>query len=323
MNFNEFEKAQMAYNYTNTQFHTYDCHKIIKKFNEIITQNEDEILKITDIEGNYNYFEDITKYLQLGNRKNAIRTEIEQRKTEDDFIISKYKESLGVIGVIFDGDIYVLIELLKKMIYTKNAMIFCTNNKRYAIIGLLILYFKQALKICGYDEEIVQIINSEDYLEMYKHDNILVKIIVVGSRELQNKVISKSNIKVITSGYGFFDIYLEDLIDLEFTKKVLEQKDVNFNIYVFHDIPLEKIEKLNITEYTEIDNVEECIRDININSAGYSSSIFTKNPESANKFLKLVKSKNVFANASPTLERKLDITENDLLYIKLIMYKNK
>ena len=79
---------------------------------------------------------------------------------------------------------------------------------------------------------------------------------------------------------------------------------------------------MNITEYTEIDNVEECIRDMNINSAGYSSSIFTKNPVNANKFLKLVKSKYVFVNASPTLERTLDISENNLLYVKQVMYKN-
>ena len=320
MNLNEFEKAQIAYN--NSQLFEYDCRKIIQKFTEIINENKNEILRVSEIEKKYNPFVNINKYLKMKNGNKITKKGIEQRKTEDDFIISKYKESLGVIGVIFDGDIYVLIELLKKMIYTKNAMIFCTNNKMYAITGMIVLYFRQALKICGYDEEIVQIINSEDYLEMYNHNNILAKIIVIGSKDLQNKVIATSNIEVITSGYGFFDIYIEDLIDLEFIKKMIKQKDIGFNIYINKNISLEKIEEMNITEYTEIDNIEECIRDMNINSAGYSSSIFTKNPVNANEFLKLVKSKYVFVNASPTLERTLDISENNLLYVKQVMYKN-
>ena len=320
MNLNEFEKAQIAYN--NSQLFEYDCRKIIQKFTEIINENKNEILRVSEIEKKYNPFVNINKYLKMKNGNKITKKGIEQRKTEDDFIISKYKESLGVIGVIFDGDIYVLIELLKKMIYTKNAMIFCTNNKMYAITGMIVLYFRQALKICGYDEEIVQILNSEDHLEMYNHNNLLAKIIVIGSKDLQNKVIATSNIEVITSGYGFFDIYIEDLIDLEFIKKMIKQKDIGFNIYINKNISLEKIEEMNITEYTEIDNIEECIRDMNINSAGYSSSIFTKNPVNANEFLKLVKSKYVFVNASPTLERTLDISENNLLYVKQVMYKN-
>ena len=157
---------------------------------------------------------------------------------------------------------------------------------------------------------------------MYNHNNILTKIIVIGNKNLQNKVMAKSNIEVITSGYGFFDIYIEDLIDIKIIQKILNQKGLEFNIYLSSEIPLDKIKKMNITDYTEIDNVEECIRDININSAGYSSSIFTKNSDNANKFLKLIKSKYVFVNASPTLERTLDIDENDLLYVKQVMYNN-
>ncbi len=256
------------------------------------------------------------------NQTKRIKTEIEQTKRKDNFIVAKYKENLGVVGIMFNGDIYVTIELLKRLLYTKNAMIFCTNNEMYAITNLIILYFKQALKICGYDEEIVQVINSNDYSEMYNHNNIIKKIIVVGNKDLQNKVLAKSNVEVITSGYGNFDIYIEEILDFNLIKEIIKIKDIELNIYVNKYINAEEIEKLEIDDYTEVENIDECIRDININSAGYSSSIFTKNPENANKFLKLVKSKNVFVNASPTAERTFDIKENDLFYTKQVMYRN-
>ena len=315
MNLNEFEKAYIAFN--NMQLIEFDHNKVIEKFKEIISKNSEEILKILKIEKKYNPIKNIDNILLNINQTKRIKTEIEQTKREDNFIVAKYKENLGVVGIMFNGDIYVTIELLKRLLYTKNAMIFCTNNEMYAITNLIILYFKQALKICGYDEEIVQVINSNDYSEMYNHNNIIKKIIVVG-----NKVLAKSNVEVITSGYGNFDIYIEEILDFNLIKEIIKIKDIELNIYVNKYINAEEIEKLEIDDYTEVENIDECIRDININSAGYSSSIFTKNPENANKFLKLVKSKNVFVNASPTAERTFDIKENDLFYTKQVMYRN-
>ena len=319
MDLNEFEKAQFAYD--GMQMKEYDINNVMKKFSEIINENKNEISKIVKIENSNNFFVDIDSILNIKNRK-KINTELEQRKREDNFIVSKYKENYGVLGIIFNGDTYVTIELLKMLLNTKNAMIFCTSNKRFAITKLIILYFKQALKICGYDEEIVQIINSENYIEMYNHNNILKKIIVIGNKDLQNSVLSKSNMEVIKSGYGSFDLYIEDIMDIDLIKKIINEENIELNIYINKNIEPNQIENLEIDDYTEIENIEECIRDVNINSAGYSSSIFTKNPENANKFLKLVRSKNVFVNASPTAERTLDIVENDILYTKQVMYSN-
>lgn len=315
MNLNEFEQAQIAYN--NMQFKECNIKKILDNFQEIIVKNKDEIEKICKIEKiNSNLFEkDI-----YNNEK--IKKEIEQRKREDNFIVSKFKDSIGVVGIIFDGNVYVTIELLKKMILTKNAIVFCLSDKKYAITNLIVLYFRQALKLCGCDENLVQAINSQNYEEMYKHNNILKKIIVIGNKDLQNQVLSKSKIEVITSGYNCFDLYIEDIIDIELIKRIINISDIELYIYINSKISKENIEKLGIDDYTEVQSVEECIRDININSSGYSSSIFTKNNDNANKFLKLIKSKNVFVNASPTAERTLDIKGSDLLYIKQIMYKN-
>ena len=286
MSLNEFEKAQKAYD--SNQFKECDLEKILDNFQKIIKENKDEIEEIKKIEKT-NFDFDIEKILE-NNEK--VKVDIEQIKRPDNFIVSKYWDSIGVIGVVFNGNVYVLLELLKKMLLTKNSMIFCTNDKMYALTNLIVLYFKQALKICDYDEEIVQVINSKNYEEIFNHNNTLKKIIVIGNNDLQNKILSKSKIEVIRSGYGNFDLYIEDIMDFDFLKKILMINNVEKNIYINRKISKEDIEKLEIEDYTEIEDVEECIRDININSARYSSSIFTKDGNNANKFLKLVKSKN-------------------------------
>lgn len=321
MNYNEFEKAQIAYN--NFQFVELDFEKVINNFKKIIINNKVDFFKIFEIDNINKDYHDIEFYLNKINTVKNVKKEIEQRKRkEDGFIVSRYKESYGVLGVLFNGNIYVTFKLLELLCKTKNVMILCTNNEKYSITNFVVLCFKQALKASGYDEEIVQVINSENYEEMFKHNNILRKLIIIGNKDLQNKVISKAKVEVVKSGYGCGDIYIENILDFQLIKKIISINEFEFNIYINKNIEQNKIKELGIENYTEIENIDECIRDININSAGFSSSIFTNSSESANKFLRLVRSKNVFVNASPALEGSLDIEEKDLLYKKQTMFKN-
>lgn len=324
MELNEFEKAQDAYN--EMQFENFE-RGFIKSVCDLILKNKDEIQKIYNIEEKYGNIcesiESILNHIKENMKKyNQNSHKSIQRKNSDNFIVGKYQESLGVLGVIYDGNPYITIELALKAISTKNAIIFCTNNQRYAITNLIVLYFKQILKEYGYSMELIQAINSDDYEEMFNHNTILSRLIVIGNKNLQNKCQSKSKIEVITSGYNCYDLYIENIMDEQLIKKILNVKDIELNIYINKNIASKQIELLGIDEYTEVDSAEECIRDININSAGYCSSIFSNSGEVANKFLKLVKTKNVFVNASPTVERSLDIDENDLLYTKGVMFSN-
>ena len=173
MSLNEFERTQIAYN--ENCFKEEMSEKIVDDFFKIIKNNSNEILKICEIEEkNNNIAEDVFKVLGNLRIKTKRKYELEQRKREDGFIVAKYKESIGVIGVIFDGNPYATVNLALEAILSKNAIIFCTNNKMYALTNLIILYLKQALKQNGYNEELVQVINSKDYLEMYNHNNILM-----------------------------------------------------------------------------------------------------------------------------------------------------
>lgn len=310
--------------YENVNQKDINLKEIINIFKEKIISNQKEIEQIIMIENNYNdnqlNFEEILKIIDNQIFIDKPLKTIEEVKTIDGFIKGKYYDSLGVLGVIYNGDIYVTIKMMLMAINTKNAMIFCTNNKLYAINKMLVLIMQQILKEININENLIQVINSVDYVDMYGHDSMFDQFIVIGNKNMQVSVWKKCGIPILNSGYNCFDFYIEDVLDYELIKKILEIKNIDLNLYINKKISAELTEKLNIEDYTEIENVEECIRDIKLNSAKYSSSIMTKDKENASKFLKMVKSKNVFINASPTVERSLDIDEGKLTCLKQVMY---
>lgn len=316
---NEFEVAQIEYE--KMQLEKRISKKFVEDFYSEILDCKEDFKKIAGIESKYgNFCENMEDILKRIEPEKVDEREI-NKKDEDGFVITKYKESLEVLGLIFNGDPYVAIEVISKAAMTKNALIICTNDKMYATNKLIVLCAQRALKKYGYSQEIVQILNSENYEELFKHNNIIKKLIVVGDKKLQDEVAKKAEVDCIFSGYGNYDVYIEDLVDADFIKKVIEVKGVNFNIYVNKKIAEDEIDNLGIEDYTEVESTKECIRDININSAGFSSCIFTHDGKNANDFIKLTRTKNVFVNASPTLERKLDVRMNDMVYVKNIMAK--
>ena len=66
-------------------------------------------------------------------------------------------------------------------------------------------------------------------------------------------------------------------------------------------------------------DIDEAIAQINFIGSTYSASIFTDDEKNASKFINNIKSKSTLVNTSPTLERKLDIKQTDLILIKNIV----
>ena len=71
-----------------------------------------------------------------------------------------------------------------------------------------------------------------------------------------------------------------------------------------------------------VDDIDEAIAQINYNGNRYACSIFTKDSQSASKFIKEVKSSIVVVNTSPTIERIIDIKQESLYKEKTIIYPN-
>ena len=71
-----------------------------------------------------------------------------------------------------------------------------------------------------------------------------------------------------------------------------------------------------------VDDIDEAIAQINYTGNRYACSIFTKDSQSASKFIKEVKSSIVVVNTSPTIERIIDIKQESLYKEKTIIYPN-
>ena len=119
-----------------------------------------------------------------------------------------------------------------------------------------------------------------------------------------------SSLKI--SGYKNYDMYIESLEHIGIIEKILS---TGLNIYVYLKEGLE----LNYEDMTIVGDIDEAISRINSEGARYCSAIFSSDVENASKFLREVKSSTVMYNASPTLERALDVTQEDLLKVKNIV----
>lgn len=300
----------------------------IKKENELIANLKKAILE------NYTLFETTNK-IDLSNNngfvleKNTMETIIDRyinaiplinskdnsTITENDLLISNIYSNLGIVHVIFDGNTYTMLELILLGILTHNTIIFTSNGYMHGTNGLLLNIVHTILEKEEYKKEMFQhsfIIRPEDFFDSFKTIN---KTIVIGDSEMQNKYNKLCANALLISGYNNYDIYIENLEHVETIKKIISQK-LNINLYINSGL------KVKADNAIFVEDIDEAITQINFNSSGYSSSIFTKNNENASKFIKNINSKNVLVNASPTLVQQLDIKQEDLLKEKNIILPN-
>jgi len=305
-----------------------------KKYNNIRKENElISNLKKAIVE-NYSLFETTNK-IDLSNNngfildKNTIETIFDRYKnaiplinskndstmTENNLLMSSLYSNLGIVHVIFDGNTYTMLELIILGILTHNTMIFSSKGYMHGTNGLLLNIAQTILEKEEYQKEMFQhsfIIRPEDFFDSFKTIN---KTIIIGDSELQNKYSKLCQNVVLISGFNNYDIYIEDLEHVETIKKIISQK-LNINLYINAEL------KVKADNAIFVEDIDEAITQINFNSSGYSSSIFTKNNENASKFIKNINSENVLVNASPTLVQQLDIKQEDLLKEKNVILPN-
>ena len=150
---------------------------------------------------------------------------------------------------------------------------------------------------------------------MLSNSTSINKVIAIGNRNFQDKIRKVSKVEVISKGYNYFDLYIEDLTNLTFIKKIVKEEE-NIDIYVKIGL------KVPFEDYIEVEDIDEAIAQINFNTSGYSSSIFTDNNQNASAFLREVKTDNASVNSSPLIENNIDIDINLLLSRKNMFYPN-
>ncbi len=309
--------ATMAY--TNMDANI-DGKKIAQNIFELLEESKESIEKANKIDvKNGNGFKinfDMFRKLksEINNIENVYRKVISMNKNENDYLEGKQTDNLGTICLVYDGNTYCLLELVIKAILTHNSIII-TSGSDYmkATNELIVILVQRILEAYNIDKNLIQILYTSRVEELLSNSTSINKVITIGNRNFQNKIRKVSKVEVICKGYNYFDLYIEDLTNLTFIKKIMEEEE-NIDIYVKSGL------KVPFEDYIEVEDIDEAIAQINFNTSGYSSSIFTDNNQNASKFLREVKTDNVSVNSSPLIENIIDVDINLLLAKKNMFY---
>lgn len=311
--------ATMAY--TNMDANI-DGKKIVQSIFELLEESKESIEKANKIDAkndngfkiNFDMFQRLKN--EINNIEDVYRKVISMNKNENNYLEGKQTDNLGTICLVYDGSTYCLLELVLKAILTHNSIII-TSESDYmkATNELIVILVRRALEAYNIDKNLVQILYTSRIEELLSNSTSINKVIAIGNRNFQNKIRKASKVEVISKGYNYFDLYIEDLTNLTFIKRIVKE-DENIDIYVKSGL------KVPFEDYIEVEDIDEAIAQINFNTSGYSSSIFTDDNQNASVFLREVKADNVSVNSSPLIENIVDVDINLFLSRKNMFFPN-
>ena len=311
--------ATMAY--TNMDINI-DGKKVAQNIFELLDESKESIEKANKIDvKNGNGFKinfDIFQKLksEINNIEDVYRKVISMNKNENNYLEGKQTDNLGTICLVYDGNTYCLLELVLKAILTHNSIII-TSESDYmkATNELIVILIQRILEAYNIDRNLVQMLYTSRIEELLLNSTSINKVFAIGNKSFQDRIRKASKVEVISKGYNYFDLYIEDLTNLTFIKKIVKEEE-NIDIYVKSGL------KVPFDDYIEVEDIDEATAQINFNTSGYSSSIFTDNNQNASVFLREVKADNVSVNSSPLIESIVDVDINLLLSRKNMFYPN-
>ena len=311
--------ATMAY--TNMDANI-DGKKVAQNIFELLDENKESIEKANkiDVKSNNGFKINFDMFQKLNNEINSIndvyRKVISMNQNENNYLEGKQTDNLGTICLVYDGNTYCLLELVLKAILTHNSIII-TSESDYmkATNELIVILIQRILEAYNIDRNLVQMLYTSRIEELLLNSTSINKVFAIGNKSFQDRIRKASKVEVISKGYNYFDLYIEDLTNLTFIKKIVKEEE-NIDIYVKSGL------KVPFDDYIEVEDIDEAIAQINFNTSGYSSSIFTDNKQNASVFLREVKSDNISVNSSPLIENIVDVDINLLLARKNMFYPN-
>ena len=238
---------------------------------------------------------------------------LSKRDIKENIIYGKEIMNIGNVIVINDKNPYILIEMIIRNIKAGNKLILANNHYMYLTNKLIVKLVQDILEEFNISRNLIQLYVTDNYDSLLSNYANIDLVICIGNANLQKLILNKSKNKTIISGYENFDLYIDDIKDIDFLNKI-----INSNL----DISLYINSNLNIDYPTAIlvNDCDEAIKQINYNGSKFSSSIFTNSSINASKFINQVNSKIITVNTSPSIERTLDITQKDLITYKTIIY---
>lgn len=294
--------------------------EILKLLKESILSNKDLILDTNKIDSKNNNgfimdFNIVNNIISNLEKETILfgTTIISKRNDKMKLIYGQEVLEQGNVIVINDGNPYIIIELAIRNILAGNTTIFSNTGYMYGTNQLIINLIQDALEKLNISKYLLQLFITEEFNTILSNFANIDLVICIGNNTLQRLVLNKSKNKTLISGYENFDLYIEDTNHLDLLNSIINS---NLNIQLY----INKNTNIDYKNAILVDDLEEAIAQINYNGSKYSSAIFTTSKENASKFIKEVKSKTITINTSPTIERLIDIKQEDLVIIKNVIY---
>lgn len=281
--------ANMAYMDMNDNV---DVSQVIKDIFIKLMDAKDDIIKANkiDIKNNNGFKLDFDFIKDIDKKLMCIKNFYKKVENDcDKFIIN---DSLGTTCTIYNGNTYYLIELALKSILTRNSMIFVSNVDYMDFTNRLILILiKDVLEKYKIDKNLIQLLYVNEFDSLLSNSVSINRVFVIGDRGFQHKVKIASDIDVITFGINHYDVYIENIDDVSLIEKLLKLD--------YCDIYVKTGSDLQFDDFIEVQDIDEAICQINFNTAGSSSVIFTDSDYSASYFVNNVKTNNIYVNMLP------------------------
>ena len=243
--------------------------------------------------------------VDLGKILEAIDT-VKNEKYLPKFTKEEIVDGLGdIILVVKNQNPYLIFEFVLYSIYTNNKVTAILENKLLASNKVLLELIRNVLKENKYDENIVSFKELKSTFDIIDIQNDYDLLYYFGNKEEYLSFIKRIHIDSIFENYGEIDVYVDSN----------DFKDELLKIDKFAYINEIKVNYYN----SSLEEAEKIMN--NKNNINKISVIFTKDINNAYKFVKNIKSENVYINVNPITNFSYNINQNNLVYSKNIIMK--
>lgn len=139
--------------------------------------------------------------------------------------IQKIRVPMGVIGIIYESRPNVTVDAAALCLKSGNAVILRGGKEAFNSNVCLVNLMRQAVKIAGFPEDIVQLVEDTDRgiaLDMMQANGYIDVLIPRGGAKLIQAVVKTATVPVIETGTGNCHVYVDATADLDMAVNIVD-----------------------------------------------------------------------------------------------------
>lgn len=201
---------------------------------------------------------------------------------------TKNEKKSKTILAIYNGNIYVALEIIIKALLQGNNIILVSENNQPHTTKKIVSIIQEIEKI-----PILKIYEEKHLRKVLKEENLIDRIIYFGDKRKYRGLRLNTNIEILYNGYGSINVYVDDEDEFELELSRIQEYAYNNDSYI----------------YMHIDDIDEAIKTINKDGKNHICMCFSKDEEKIEKFKTKVNSTNILINETTFENIKNEIPE--------------